>query len=136
MRVFPNILLMLIFLSGSSVFGQDSTKCISSFDTIQQRVIYSQVDNMPQFPGGNDSLEYYILTKLKLEYGGCYQDRVYVTFIIEDDGRVTSVKILRIHVELLREQILNILNNMDNWKPGSCYGIRVPIRIIIPIKIN
>lgn len=118
------------------MFSQDSTKCISSFDTIQQREIYSQVDSMPQFPGGNDSLKNFILRNLKIENGGCYEDHVYVSFIVEPDGQLSSIKIIKIHFESLRNQTLSLISSMPDWTPGNCKGVLVPVKVVIPVNFK
>lgn len=136
MKTSATILLLLIFLCGSFLFGQDSTKCISKFDTTQQRVIYTQVDSMPQFPGGNDSLWSFIVKNLEYPHHLPNSLRIYVVFTIENTGQTTNLRIYKGGYEPANKEVLRVFKQMPNWIPGSCEGEVVPVQVVIPINFE
>ncbi len=116
----------------------DSTSCISKFDTAQQRVIYTQVDNMPLFPGGNDSLWSYITKKIEFPHHLTKSISIIVTFTIELDGLSSNHKVIYKNGEYepAENEALRVLKNMPKWFAGSCKGKKVPVQIVIPINFK
>ncbi len=85
--------------------------------------VYSHVENSPQFQGGLQALTKYIANNLRYPNG--YSDihrRVVVKFIVERDGSLSDVKILRSVDPLLDKEALRIVNSMPKWLPGTHDG--------------
>ncbi len=98
---------------------------------------YVILDKAPAFPGGEEArvkflLENMIYPQLAREKG--YEGIVYVTFIVERDGRITEVNVLRGVHPSLDEEAIRVIKMMPNWIPGSHNG--EPIRVQYNMPIN
>jgi len=122
------------------LFGQAryiNTECKSQFDSISNRIIYSLVDSMPEFPGGNDSLKKFILNNLIWPNDGAnFIGTVFVSFVVEIDGTLTNKKILRGIYEHADEESLRIIDIMPKWIVGKCKGESVPVKYVMPIRFR
>lgn len=92
--------------------------------------------NLPQFPGGFDSLGKYIRANIKYPETALkdsIQGKVKIEFIVNKNGTVENAKV----VEHVREDIdtisLNTVANMPNWEPASMGDKKVSTKFIIPI---
>jgi protein TonB len=98
---------------------------------------YTIVEEMPEFPGGNDALFAYIAKELKypeqaIEEG--IEGVVFVTFVVEPDGRITGVSVLRGIGGGCNDEALRVVRGMPNWKPGKQRGEAVRVKYNLPIR--
>lgn len=103
-----------------------------------EREVFTIVEQMPEFPGGQDSLDKYI--KENMRYGEMiskYQadaiGRIFVNFIVEPDGSITNVKVVRGIYEHYDEEAVRVVKSMPRWKPGKQYGKPVRVSYTIPV---
>ena len=61
------------------------------------------------------------------------EGRVIVGFVVEPDGRITNVKIIRGKVQSLDEEALRVTKMMPRWKPGKQRGKPVRVQFTMPI---
>lgn len=109
------------------------------FDLNGKEVIYYEYEKMPHFPGGNNGLIKYI--KKQIKYPEMSKDNglsgtVYVSFIIEKDGKVSSVKILRGVNNELDEEAMRVVRKLPKWEPGIQDDEAVRVSYNLPIKYN
>ena len=96
---------------------------------------------MPQFPGGADALIEYMKKNViypnKAKEKGV-QGTVYVSFIVEKDGSVSNVNILKGIGGECDEEALRVVKEMPRWTPGLYKGkpARVLFNIPIYFKLN
>lgn len=64
------------------------------------------------------------------------QGTVYVGFVINENGKVTDVTILRGVDPILDKEALKVVENLPDWKPGKQSGKNVKVRMNIPIKFQ
>jgi hypothetical protein len=132
------ILLVTIVFLTNLLFGQTSgttMDCLTIFDTVSNRTIYTTTDTMPEYPGGIDSMSNFINSNLHWPDDGVnIQGAVYISFIVEMDGNLTNKRILRGFYKNADKESLRIVDKMPKWKSGKCKGVAVPVRCIIPIK--
>ena len=102
-------------------------------DTIN---VYDCVEQMPSFPGGSQKLKEFIEENLRypkeLEET-CVQGRVIVRFIVERNGKLSNVKVVKIVDPVLDKEALRIVKLMPRWIPGRQNGITVRVKFYIPI---
>ncbi len=104
-------------------------------DARTERVkVNDMVDEMPQFPGGDEALMEYIHTNTS-KYRDI-QSRVIVQFIVDTDGALTNVKVLRSADPWLDEQALRIIRDMPRWTPGRHKGRAVPVCYVVPVAFR
>ncbi len=97
----------------------------------------SFVEEMPEFPGGNAAMMKYLSAHVKypqeaVEYG--IQGTVYVSLVVEVDGRINEVKVIRGIGAGCDEEALRVVKGMPNWKPGKQNGKAVRTRYNLPFR--
>jgi len=98
---------------------------------------FTMVEEMPSFPGGEQAMFKHFATHVKYpdeasESG--IHGAVYVTFIVERDGRISDVKVLRGIGGGCDEEAVRVVNGMPNWIPGKQNGKIVRVRYNLPIR--
>ena len=107
-------------------------------DTTTDDKIYEVCEQMPIFEGGDAALLKYLRENLKYpdntkDRG--VQGRLVIGFIVEKDGSLTDVKVLRpVDIDLDAE-VLRLVKGMPKWIPGRHNGQRVRVRHLLPIHI-
>ncbi len=96
-------------------------------------------EDMPVYPGGEDALFAYIRSNIKypresIEINS--QGIVYTTFVVERDGRLTDISILRGVDVFLDKEALRVVSQMSKWKPGYQRGKAVRVQFTLPIKFE
>ena len=103
--------------------------------------VFTIVKPMPQFPGGADALIEYMKKNViypnKAKEKGV-QGTVYVSFIVEKDGSVSNVNILKGIGGECDEEALRVVKEMPKWKPGLYKGKPARVQFTMPIyfKLN
>ena len=102
-------------------------------DTIN---VYDCVEQMPSFPGGSQKLKEFIEENLRypkeLEET-CVQGRVIVRFVVERNGKLSNVKVVKSVHPALDKEAIRIVKLMPRWIPGRQNGITVRVKFYIPI---
>lgn len=97
------------------------------------------VETMPIFPGGDKALLRYIAKKIeypeKAKRNGM-QGRVYVSFIINKQGLVRDVKVVRSVDSSLDKEAIRVISNMPQWEPGKQRGKAVNVCFTVPINFK
>ena len=98
--------------------------------------VYDCVEQMPSFPGGSQKLKEFIEENLRypkeLEET-CVQGRVIVRFIVERNGKLSNVKVVKSVHPALDKEAIRIVKLMPRWIPGRQNGITVRVKFYIPI---
>ena len=109
--------------------------------TNEKDSVYLQyhVDKKAQFPGGLDSLNSFI--KKNLCYPPetrdiCIEGTVIVQFIIEKNGAVSDVKVIRSVDPLLDKEAVRVVTSMPNWIPAEKDGKAVRSYYTLPIRFG
>lgn len=103
--------------------------------------IFTVVESMPGFPGGEAARITYLNENIKypqMARESGIQGRVFVTFVVERDGSVTDVKVLRGIGGGCDEEAVRVIKNMPKWDPGKQRGKPVRVQFNMPIlfKLN
>lgn len=112
-----------------SQIGQDNSEQI-------QEKIYEQVEQMPEFPGGEIGLRNFISSSVKYPmeaHKNRIQGKVFVAFVVGNDGFVKNVKIVRGVDSFLDEESVRVVKSMPRWIPGREKGKAVAVAFTIPI---
>lgn len=99
--------------------------------------VYFVVEEMPEFPGGDEALRTYISNSVKYPDSAKkngIQGKVYVTFVVDIDGTVTSTKIARGVDPSLDKEALRVVKSLPKWKPGKEKGKAVKVSYTVPIN--
>ena len=100
---------------------------------------FNVVEHMPEFPGGAVEMMKFLNENVKYpeaaEKTGT-QGRVIVQFIVEADGSITNVKVVKNVSEEIDAEAVRVINAMPKWKPGSQSGKPVRVKYTIPVTFR
>ena len=129
-------------LSWSQAYLSNNTKqsieLINKFcdSTIIGSLTINKVDELPIFPGGEEKLmNYFSLHRcmLNLRYNDSSQE-VYVSFIVDKNGKAISPKILRTSYSECNEEAIRLINSMPNWLPAKKDGLPIAFEMNYRIR--
>lgn len=106
-------------------------------ETETKEELFLVVETMPKFPGGEKAMYTYIGQNVKYPEKAKkegVQGRVFITFVVEKDGRITEVELLRGVSEELDQEALRVMKGMPKWTPGEQRGKAVRVQYRMPIK--
>lgn len=107
-------------------------------DDINNDSVFEVVEQMPEYPGGFAAMSTYLGKNIKYPEQAKkdkISGRVFVSFVVEKDGVVSGVKILRGIGGGCDEEALRVVSAMPNWKPGkNDAGKAVRVKYNLPIK--
>lgn len=99
--------------------------------------VFVVVEDMPMFPGGN--VQKWIAKNVKypvLAMENGIQGKVYIQFVIEKDGSITDVKVIRGVDASLDKEAVRVVQSMPKWKPGKQRGKAVRVSYTLPINFQ
>lgn len=111
----------------------------STAQTKKNNMVYDVVEVMPQYPGGQIAMLKYIMENIKYPEQAMkegIQGRVTVSFIVEKDGRVSNVRLLRSVQSSLDKEAVRVVKSMPKWSPGKQKGKPVRVRFNIPVMFK
>ncbi len=106
-------------------------------DNEEEILLLNYVEIMPEFPGGQDALNEYLKNNLKYPKSALtasISGTVYVSFIVEKDGTISNVKIVRGADKDLNAEALRVVKSMPKWVPGKQRGKAVRVQYTLPIE--
>ncbi len=106
-------------------------------DKNNEEIIYSIVDEMPEFEGGDLGLRKYIAMNIRYPIEAIkkgIRGRVYVRFVVDTKGKVKNVEIIKSVHRLLDEEAIRVIKSLPQWKPGKQKGVAVPVYYTLPIN--
>ncbi len=101
--------------------------------------VFFIVENMPEFPGGEEALRKYITSSVEYPEEAInkgIQGKVYVTFVVTKNGSVANAKIARGVAPSLDQEALRVINSLPKWKPGTQRGKAVNVSYTVPINFE
>jgi protein TonB len=101
-----------------------------------EEMIFTVVENDPEFPGGMDSLRAFIQRNIRYPEAAWNQKiegKVFVTFTVETDGSITNIKVLRDIGGGCGQEAVRVVSIMPKWKPGTQRGKPVRVQYNLPI---
>ena len=131
------VFLLALMMCGAAMAQADRTGKAGSPAT-DTNEIFVVVEHDPEFPGGMDALYQWIGANYKWPASARDCDafgNVYVTFIIEKDGSVSNIKLLRDIGCGHGEAVVEMVKHMPKWKPGKQRGKPVRVQYNLPVKI-
>ncbi len=100
---------------------------------------YDFVDVKPRFPGGNEAMMEFVNKTRRYPaeaYKKGIEGRVTCSFVVNADGNISHLKVIKGSHKLLNMEAMRILAEMPNWEPGRHGDRYVPVRVIhcIPFR--
>lgn len=121
----------------------DETTEIEFIETVEEEVaeeqIFTIVEEMPSFPGGEAALMKFLGNNIKypaIAKDAGIQGTVFVTFVVDEDGNVKDVKVLRSIGGGCDEEAIRVVQSMPKWSPGKQRGKAVKVQYNLPIRFT
>lgn len=108
-------------------------------ETIVEPEIFYVVEEQPEFPGGDAARIQYFASQTKypqLAKESGIQGIVYVSFVVEPDGSVSDVKVLRGIGGGCDEEAVRVVKQMPAWKPGKQRNKPVRVHFTLPVRFT
>jgi TonB family protein len=128
--------------SAVAVYGQKGKNGVVLITTKGKSIVYTVVDQMPKFPGGEAALTSFITSNVKYPDQGKadkIEGTVVVNFVINRHCKVTNARLIKsvspsLDAESLR--VIDLLAQQSNWEPGKQMGEAVDVSYTIPIEFK
>ena len=98
--------------------------------------VFDVVEEMPSFPGGQGALMAFLSSNIKypvVAQENGVQGRVIVGFVVEKDGSISDVKVMRSVDPSLDREAQRVVKAMPKWKPGKQNGSAVRVKYTVPV---
>ena len=105
----------------------------------EENKIFTVVEQMPMYPGGDAALMQYLSSNIHYpavaaENG--VQGRVVVGFVVEKDGSITDVNVMRSVDPSLDREAMRVVKSMPRWTPGKQNGSAVRVKYQVPVTFR
>ena len=112
---------------------------IGAIDYDKPEKPFDVVEQMPEFPGGQEALMQFLRQEVKYPKEASkdgIQGRVVVQFVVEKDGSISEVEVVKKVNEHLDAEAIRVVNAMPKWKPGKQKGENVRVKYTLPISFR
>ncbi|WP_342457010.1 TonB family protein [Mucilaginibacter sp. SJ] len=99
--------------------------------------VFTSVEQVPEFPGGIEAFGKFLATNIrypKVARDNNVQGRVIITFVVEEDGSLSNMKVLRGIGSGCDEEAVRVLSISPAWKPGIQNGKKVKVQYSVPVS--
>ena len=145
--------LVLLFITANSMYAQTNEMQETSKEIAppppppqepqkkesKSNEVFVVVEKQPEFPGGTQGLMKFLSENIdypKEAQDKGIQGRVIVSFVVEKDGSVADVQVVRGQDPLLDAEATRVIPLMPNWTPGLQKGERVRVRYTLPVVFS
>lgn len=95
------------------------------------------VEEMPHFPGGEKAMMKYVIENFKYPEGTeGVKGRVIVNFVVEKDGSIGDVKVIRSVDPRIDEEAVRVVKSFPKWTPGKVDGKPVSVHYMLPVNLR
>lgn len=101
--------------------------------------IFTVVEVQPEFPGGFAALNKYLSQNIvypQIAADNGVHGKVIVGFVVEKDGSISQIKVLRGVDPELDKEAMRVVKSMPKWKPGQQQGRPVRARFTLPVTFQ
>lgn len=138
------LFLAMFFLGSTISFGQVASEKAPQLDTNvavpkdqePKSDIYSSVEKRPEFPGGIQAFFEFVGKNYKMPDGKDLSGKVFIQFVIEKDGSLTNLKVMRDIGHGTGEEAVRVLKLSPKWIAGEQDGKKVRVLYSLPISVR
>lgn len=126
-------------LPGAMAEEKDEATLSKKTSDMDSKTIYSVVESLPQFPGGEENMKEFIMANLvypSVAVENEIEGKVIVQFIVNQIGEIEDVEILRPLEGGCSQAAIDVVKRMPNWIPGKQNGKAVRVRMRLPIAFR
>ncbi len=117
----------------------DKTKSYPVSNATPQDSVFIAVEHMPEFPGGTSAMTKWVMKNLSYPESAAYkgiQGNVICSYIIEKDGSVSDIQVVRSIDPALDEEAKRVLMNLPKFTPGRHKGKEVRVKCSVPVRFT
>ncbi len=103
------------------------------------QVVFQVVETMPSFPGGENALFAFLSQNVKypvIAQENGIQGRVICQFVINKDGSIVEVEVVRSVDASLDREAIRVIKSMPKWTPGKQRGKSVRVKYTLPVNFK
>ncbi len=129
------ISMLLVFACSNKESLNNEIKSLKDYSTKTENVV-AEPEVMPEFPGGVEALMTYLgenITYPTLAKEQGLKGKVFVSFVINKEGKVVDVEVVQSDNEMLNRESVRVISTMPEWTPGTLNGEPVDCSFTIPI---
>jgi TonB family protein len=107
--------------------------------TREKPTVYTAVEGMPEFPGGQEAMKSFIGKNLKYPKKARkskIQGDVYVQFTVLENGQLTNFSVIKPLESTLDAEALRMVQLMPAWQPGTQNGQPVKVKYTLPVRFS
>ncbi|MCX7954848.1 MAG: energy transducer TonB [Bacteroidales bacterium] len=108
-------------------------------EEVEEVINFYVIEEKPEFPGGEAAMMQWIAKNIKypeIAKENNIQGKVFVQFIIDKDGQVKNVEVVRGVDPVLDREAVRVVSSMPQWKPGKQRGKPVKVQFQLPINFR
>ncbi len=94
------------------------------------------IEVIPEFPGGMEKFYGFVSRNYQAPEEEGLKGKVFVTFVVEKDGSLTDIKVIRDIGYGTGKEAIRVLNKCPKWNPGEQNGKKVRVQYSLPITIQ
>ena len=101
--------------------------------------LFVVVEQQPEYPGGMDALRTFLTKNLNYPRSAAnagVSGRVFVSFVVNTDGSLTDVQVLKGIGFGCDEEAVRVIQKMPHWRPGKQSGRAVRVKYNLPIAFS
>ena len=129
----------LIMMSLMAMLGFTTVRAQKTVVAQKEQKVFDIVEQMPEYPGGMEALFKYLSENVKYPEDAKKQKiegRVLASFVVETDGSITNVEVVKPAFPSLDAEAVRVLSSMPNWIPGKQNGEVVRVKYTVPLVFN
>ena len=123
--------LVLLFVANTNATAQNKKAANDK--------VLEKAEVMPEYPGGEQAMMKFVADNVKYPQDARDKEisgRVLVSFVVEKDGSIGDVKVVKGIGGGCDEEAVRVVNAMPNWKPGMDKGKPVRVSYMMPITFK
>lgn len=124
-------MLVLLFVANTNATAQNKKAANDK--------VLEKAEVMPEYPGGEQAMMKFVADNVKYPQDAIDKEisgRVLVSFVVEKDGSIGDVKVVKGIGGGCDEEAVRVVNAMPKWKPGMDKGKPVRVSYMMPITFK
>lgn len=112
---------------------------VAPIEETDDQVVFQVVETMPSFPGGDAQLFKFLSQNVKypvIAQENGIQGRVICQFVVNKDGSIVDVEVVRSVDGSLDKEALRVIKSMPKWSPGKQRGKSVRVKYTLPVNFK
>ena len=133
------IIMSFIIMSLMALFGLTTVSAQKTVVAKKNQQVFDVVEKMPEYPGGQAALFEYLQKNVKYPADAekkKVEGRVLVTFVVNTDGSITDIEVVRKTFPSLDAEAVRVISGMPRWKPGEQKGQKVRVKYTVPLTFR